>query len=190
MGTTLAALLYCLSPPASEKQILWTGATLQLPGIGAVVWSIGVTRSQFGHAPVWKAVRGWAGRFPLRKLKPGRMPAHVTLPMITVNTRFHVPHVTQPDARIEARVDALEKSITAVHERITSALMGVNDQDRKSIEELDTEAVTRAAEVERTRNMLETTATGGVHISAIGAVWLFFGVTLSTAAPELACWLK
>jgi hypothetical protein len=34
--------------------------------------------------------------------------------------------------------------------------------------------------------MLEATATGGVHISAMGAVWLFVGVTLSTAGIEIS----
>jgi len=38
--------------------------------------------------------------------------------------------------------------------------------------------------------MLEATGTGGVHISAIGASWLFVGIILSTAAPEIAEFLK
>jgi hypothetical protein len=37
---------------------------------------------------------------------------------------------------------------------------------------------------------LEASGTGGVHISAIGASWLFVGVILSTAAIEIAELLK
>ena len=57
-------------------------------------------------------------------------------------------------------------------------------------EELEAERSSGQAEDERTRGMLETTAIGGVHISAIGATWLFVGVVLSTAAPEIASWVK
>jgi hypothetical protein len=37
---------------------------------------------------------------------------------------------------------------------------------------------------------LEATGTGGIHISAIGASWLFVGVILSTAAVEIVQWLN
>ena len=37
---------------------------------------------------------------------------------------------------------------------------------------------------------LETTETGGLTISAIGAVWLFVGVILSSSSVELAHFLQ
>ncbi len=48
----------------------------------------------------------------------------------------------------------------------------------------------RQAEDNAIRMKLEATGTGGVHISAIGASWLFAGIILSTAATEIASLLK
>ena len=48
----------------------------------------------------------------------------------------------------------------------------------------------RAAEDQVIRHKLETTETGGIHVTAMGALWLFVGVTLSTASPEIAKWLQ
>ncbi|HEX7677591.1 MAG TPA: hypothetical protein VF713_05665, partial [Thermoanaerobaculia bacterium] len=78
----------------------------------------------------------------------------------------------------------------ALHDRITATEHEFDEQLRKSKDGLAAEAAARQGEVEQIRKMLDTTATGGVHITAIGATWLFIGVVLSTAAPELANWLK
>jgi hypothetical protein len=61
---------------------------------------------------------------------------------------------------------------------------------RKGAEALEGEANARSAEDKVIREKLEATGTGGVHISAIGALWLFVGVTLSTASVELASIFK
>ncbi|KLR58844.1 hypothetical protein OX89_05125 [Diaphorobacter sp. J5-51] len=37
---------------------------------------------------------------------------------------------------------------------------------------------------------IESTATGGVHVSAVGVVLLFVGTIFGGAAPELEKWLK
>lgn len=61
---------------------------------------------------------------------------------------------------------------------------------QKIIEKVSTESQHRMSEDEALAKKLESTATGGVHITAMGAVWLFVGVSLSTAGTELALWLK
>jgi hypothetical protein len=55
---------------------------------------------------------------------------------------------------------------------------------------LKQEEQSRQAEDNQIRKKLEATGTGGVHISLIGASWLFMGVTLSTAAPEIVTLFK
>jgi hypothetical protein len=55
---------------------------------------------------------------------------------------------------------------------------------------LKREEQARAAEDQVIRHKLETTETGGIHVTAMGALWLFVGVTLSTASPEIAKWLQ
>ena len=61
---------------------------------------------------------------------------------------------------------------------------------RKAADALRDEQQTRQTEDQAILKKLEATGTGGVHISAIGASWLFVGVVLSTAGIEIAEWLK
>ena len=189
-GSTVLALLICLRSGSSEPLIRWTGLVLQVLGIATVVWGIGETRKFFGHAPAFGAVKAWALRFPLRRRDIVVAVSGVSMSAATGQARGHVTHVAGPTPTLQDRVDALERNVTAVHDRITSAQRESDERYNKTKEELAAETAARAAEDDRTRKMLETTATGGVYISAIGSVWLFVGVVLSTAAQELAGWLK
>jgi hypothetical protein len=60
----------------------------------------------------------------------------------------------------------------------------------KAAEAIKREEQLRQFEDLAIRETLEATETGGVHISAIGALWLLVGVALSTAAPEIAATLQ
>ena len=62
----------------------------------------------------------------------------------------------------------------------------MDEEFQKTASELKNEAEARKSEDDAIRKQLEATGTGGVHISAIGASWLFVGVVLSTAAVEIS----
>jgi len=188
--TTILAGAIALRPDSSEPLIRLTGLTLQILGIGTVVWGIAETRTFFAHKPILEAAKSWFGRSPLRKRQIVFGAAAGAISTATANLRGHVTHGAGANPTIDTRLIALEKNIGALHDRITATEHEFDEQLRKSKDELAAEAAARQSEVEQIRKMLETTATGGVHITAIGATWLFIGVVLSTAAPELANWLK
>jgi hypothetical protein len=137
-----------------------------------------------------KAVKAWLGRFPLRKRHIIFGAAAGEVSTLFGHARAHVTHGPGSDPTLETRLTAIEKNIDAIHDRITATQRELDERLQKANDGLASEAAARKAEVERTQKMIETSATGGVHITAIGATWLFIGVVLSTAAPELATWLK
>jgi hypothetical protein len=51
---------------------------------------------------------------------------------------------------------------------------------------LHEERTLREIEDLTTRRKLELSQTGGLSISAVGLVWLFLGIVLSTASAEIA----
>jgi hypothetical protein len=104
--------------------------------------------------------------------------------------RAYVTHGPGAVPTIEARLDALEKNVTSIHERITQAQKEMDEEFQKTADALKREEQSRQAEDNVIREKLEATETGGVYISAIGASWLFVGVILSTAATEIAALLK
>lgn len=190
IGSSAIALVVSFQPGTSEQQIRLIGLALQVLGIGTVVWGIAATRALFGHIPILGAARAWLNRFPLRRRNIVHATVDISLPSATVKARGHVTHGLGPVPTPETRLEALEKNIGALHDRITCTQSEYDLEISKLNEELEAERSSGQAEDERTRGMLETTATGGVHISAIGATWLFVGVVLSTAAPEIASWVK
>jgi hypothetical protein len=154
------------------------------------VWGIAETRKFFAHTPILKAVKAWFGRFPLRKRNIVFGAAGLASSTAFGNARAHVTYGPGSDPTIETRLTAIEKNIAAIHDRITATQRELDERWQKANDGLASEAAARKAEVGRTQKMIETSATGGVHITAIGATWLFIGVVLSTAAPELSTWLK
>jgi hypothetical protein len=66
----------------------------------------------------------------------------------------------------------------------------MDEEFQKSADAMKREENSRQEEDKAIREKLEATGTGGVHISAIGASWLFVGVILSTGSAELAVLLK
>jgi hypothetical protein len=183
---SIAALVIALRPGTTEPFIRLTGLALQIMGIGTVAWGISETRALYGHKPLFALARGWVKRFPLRRRNIVLGAAGSASAASTVRARGHVTHGTPPNPTVNDRLDALEKNIGAMHERISATQKELDEEVSKLKIAVSDEARQREQEDKGNWKLVEMTATGGVHISAIGAVWLFVGVVLSTAGVEIA----
>ena len=187
VGTLLAAALVIADNPA-EPRIRVMGLVLQILGIGTVAWGIRTTRKLFGRPGIVVLMRRWLANFPRyggRTISVGATMAATS----AVRGRGFITTRAADDS-VEARLDALEKNVEHVNDRI-SGLQA--EMDQKADEHrcaLPEEREARSREAGELRERLEATETGGLHVSAVGAVWLTLGVALSTAAPELARWLR
>ena len=184
------ALMISLRPHTPEPVIRLTGLALQLMGIATVIWGISETRALFGHPSLIRAVKGWLDRFPLIRRNITIAVGSAALSAAMGKARVYVTHRAGPDSTVESRLDALEKNVAAIHERITQTQAEVDEESRKSADALKREEQSRLAEDAAIRKQLEATGTGGVHISAIGASWIFVGVILSSASVEIAAFIK
>ncbi len=62
------------------------------------------------------------------------------------------------------------------------------DRELKNIAAaLGEERASRSKDVADLQRRLELAETGGLHITFVGAIWLFVGVLLATLAPEILC---
>ncbi|HAL56329.1 MAG: hypothetical protein A2X96_12455 [Syntrophobacterales bacterium GWC2_56_13] len=176
---------------ASETVIRITGMLLQLLGIGTVAWGIHITRKEFGHPSVFAVWRKRLSRFPpfCGRLVTGS--AHITLSGGgTVSARGYGSLSAGPNPTIEARVQALEENLKLVNDRVSQTQNEMDREFRKQSDTLKQEQQVRADEDQHIRAKMEATETGGLHISAMGALCLFVGVIMSSVASELAMWLK
>ncbi len=158
LGTNAIALIVALHPGATEPLIRLTGLTLStaLAALAPDGRRDGACAKCKGGVSISTAV-GRARGF--QTFGPGQNP----------NT--------------DTRLDALEKNIAAIHERITATQKELDEEIQKSADALMGEAQARQTEDSEIRKKLEATGTGGVHISAIGASWLFVGVDRRRLVP-------
>lgn len=180
------SFLLCRSEPA----IRLSGLILQLLGILTVIWGIQETRALFGHPSFRSKIKAWLSRFPLLLGNDVHSAGSFASPVPTMKGRSHTTHVAGANPTIEVRLDALEKNLTSIHERIDQTQKEMDEELHKITNAVKREEQLRQAEDNAIRVRLEATGTGGVHISFIGAILLFVGIFLSTAGTEIAALLK
>lgn len=178
--------MFVLRKGITEPEIRITGLVLQVLGLGTVAWGIHETRALFGRPGILTLSREWIRRFPVYGGRRATASVNIELPGITMRGRGYISANAGPDATIETRVAAVEKNVKYINERIDQTQTEMDQKFRAQAEALEQEQQTRAKENQEILAKIEATETGGLHISAMGALWLFEGITLSTAAPELA----
>lgn len=182
--------MVALRPHTPEPVIRLTGLILQLLGIGTVIWGISETSALFGHPSFAEKAKSWLERFPFRRRNIVIAAGAGSLSAMTGKARGYVTQGPGPNPTIESRIEALERNISLIHERISGTEKEIDEEFRKAAEALKNEEQQRQTEDNSIREKLEVTGTGGVHISAIGASWLFVGVVLSTSGVEIAEFLQ
>lgn len=93
-----------------------------------------------------------------------------------------------PNPTRDLRLDAAEKNITYIQNRITGIEGQLAEKFNEAIADLRRESEARQSGDTTSLKKLEETATGGLHISAFGSACLFVGVILSTLAGDLVKW--
>jgi hypothetical protein len=179
-----------ICPRIAEPTIRMTGGALQLFGIGTVAWGISETRRLFGYQPLVSVVKEYLRRFPLVRR---RQVINVGVgEIVGAADRVSASGWIAPpvSGSIETRVEVLEKQVVMLRERADNIDKRSEEQVRKTAADIGRETTVRQEEEAAIKKRLEATATGGIHITAIGAAWLFVGVILGTVSPEIASWVR
>ena len=183
-----AAIIYVSGE--TERSIRLVGGGLQVMGLGTVVWGISKTRKQFGHPSVLTLAASWLRRYPLVRRTAYLRADGISVGAALVSGRLSTVFVAKPHTTLEDRLDAIEKGIITVQERVAAAESQIDRDVGATHGKIAAEARARESADQGTMKAIEAASTGGIYISAIGTVWLFAGVVLSTASLELSLWLK
>lgn len=170
------SLLFSLGPGTGERRILLTGLFLQLCGIVTVFKVIGNILSK---------AKEYLSRFPLG---PRVIPVQPGTGSISASGNkgigVFVTYGPGDNPTIEARLDACNRSIEAIHNRITTEI-GEVLQDISAT--LTLEEQSRQNEYALIRDKLEATITDNAYTSLIAASFLFVGVIFATVANDIVC---
>ncbi|MEZ5530927.1 MAG: hypothetical protein R3E69_00930 [Steroidobacteraceae bacterium] len=184
------SVAFVTRPEVTEPQIRITGLVLQLLGIGTVAWGLRETRKLFGRPSLYGLFREWLHRFPMLGGRVHSMSANVRLGGVTANGRGHVSASAGANPTVKARIEALEKNVVFLSDRIAQTQNEMDKKFRDQAERLKEERVAWQRDHEQLSKRLEATETGGLHVSAAGVLLLFVGVAMSTASPEIQRWIS
>jgi hypothetical protein len=190
LGVVIWSLFFVIRKGVSEPEIRITGLALQVLGIGTVAWGIRETRALFGRPDILRLARNWFRRAPVYGGRNVSGSSDITLPSLRVQAHGYSSSTATLDATIEERVGVLENNIKHLNGRIDETRVEIDQNSRAQSTALEREKQERSLQDQELSAKLEATETGGLHISAMGALWLFIGVTFSTASVEIAAWLK
>jgi hypothetical protein len=175
---------------ASERIIRLTGLILQVFGIATVIWGIESTRRLFDHPTLLAVAAEWLKQYP--PYRRGAVIAVGTGEVVMTGAKARAYVTSNPplNATLEQRIASLEANVRHLNKRIDEGFREMDELERVQKAALGQERQERTAEDVKIAAKLELSGTGGLHISAIGALWLFVGVILSTAAPDIAQWFE
>jgi hypothetical protein len=179
-------LLSWLTIPSWESRIRVAGLCLQLMGLATVAYGLRDTRKLFNQPSFLALAREWLRRFPTfrRAVRIVTGTGHIQLSGASVSGFGTVS--PSPTATLEERVAALEKNLSQANFLIHQTQERIEEETRKQNAALASERGDREAGDENTRKLLQEATAGGLYLEATGVLWLFIGITLSTASIEIA----
>lgn len=169
----------------TEKAFRLAGMFLQLGGVFTVVWGILKTRAEFGQPTVMSQFKNWVKMFPPLHPLPITVTARAILPGLAGKGYGYSIHGPAADQTIEGRLTHLESIVKELEMAQGSAYIAARQVDEKAQQALDAQARQLSGQICAVETKIEATAVGGIHVSAVGVVWLLFGTIFGGAAPEL-----
>lgn len=183
-------VLYSLVIVRTEPAIRLSGLALQLLGILTAVWGIVGTWNYFELGDPLAVVTSWLRRCPLRKPRVITGVGMVTEQNDSLAARGHTWWQPKPEAPIEERIAILEKNVPLLNDRISGVQREVDAAVQRLQQEVAEAARTAKTEAKHVSGRLKEFGTGSLHVSAIGAFWLFVGSILGGASQEILCLLR
>src|ERR1019366_7612660 len=108
------------------------GLALQLFGIGTVIWGISETRALFGHPSLASKAKSWLIRFPLLRRSVVISATGLAAGAAVGKARAYGTHGPGANQTTESRLDALEKNIASIQERITESQHEIDVESSKT----------------------------------------------------------
>ncbi len=171
----------------TEPRIRYLGLFLQIVGLVIVAQGLLNIWSKFDRPGLWATIKeGWA-----------RGPWHVRTRYVelagTSNSMSsgagYITTGVRPDASPEERLAALEENVNQLHKDFANLAGRFDTEGAKLHEVIKQEQDQRESTDEDIKSTLEDLAVGGLHLEAVGLVYLIFGLILATIPGEIASWI-
>ena len=173
----------------TEQSMRLSGLGLQLFGLGAAAIGIRDTRRIFGKPSFLGLVRKWLSAIP-------GIRTHLIMEAgsgsfsVSASGRAQFWRGAGPEPTVESRLAAVEANTRQLHERANLADSAFDTHVREAALSLQNEKELRQEGDRQLHIKIESATADGLHLAAVGALWLAFGVVMSTASNELLILMK
>lgn len=169
----------------TEQAFRLAGMFLQLGGVLTVVWGILTTRAEFGQPTSRSQFKMWIKIFPLLHPPTITVTANGKITGLSGKGYGYSTHGPAADQTIEGRLGHLESIVKKLEMEQGKTHIAALQAEEKAQQALETQARLFSGQIDTVAKRIEATATGGVHVSAVGVVLLFVGTVFGGAALEL-----
>jgi len=188
LGVAAVALFIAFGSNTSESRIRITGLGLQVLGLATVIWGLRKTGQLFGRPTLLVALLAWLSRFP--SYQPRIVGAVGTITAgATASGRGSVRASAPPDASLKKKIEVLERNLGFVSAEVEQLYRELGRTHREMKDALRDEVQQRGDSDEKLHKHLEAAQAGGLYVATMGTLWLFIGVSMSTASLELSKWV-
>ncbi len=168
----------------TADSLRYSGLFMQLLGLGTVAIGIRDTRRMFGKPSMLELFRRWHRNIPIFGPKVIQMSGSAPL-NITESAKAHVWRGSGKNPTLESRLEAAEANLGELYGRLNRFESESNHEIRKIVSKLRAESAERKEQDRQLHHKIEVASADGLHLAAVGVVWLMAGVILSTIPQEL-----
>jgi len=183
-GVVVLALIASFAYFQTEQAVRLSGLLLQLLGIAAAAIGIRDTRRMFGRPSFLQHIRLWLKAIPGLKPRVASLSGSSSLSM-SCSATVRGWRGPGPDPTLESRLSAAETNLLELYQRANAAESAFDAHVRASTQSLKEESHERKEADRQLHLKIEAASADGLHLAAVGVVWLACGVVLSTAPNEL-----
>lgn len=187
----LSVAVASMLPGSLEAHIRYAGLFLQLLGVCTVVYLLSGKHHLFGRRGLWASTRQWAAERPrFRGSSTTLIVASAGHAHISGEAKITKWFGTPPTATVEERLHALESNLQTVRADLAESRLRATKHLQKVEAAIQTERHERTDAVREVSTKLQKLGADGLHVEAVGLLWLIVGIVLATIPAEVAhLWL-
>lgn len=190
VGWLLAEWLSASPADVPADAVRYAGAALQLFGLGLVARGLSEARVLFGRPPLMASIRAWFVR--LASVFRARHAASLQADLRAsgrASGNLSTRKIPGPGSTLEQRLEALERNVRELENETRRDLAALRDQIGQIGTAVHHEATERTRSDRVIEQRMEKFAVGGLHLEAVGLIWLLFGTVAGSAPDETAAFI-
>jgi hypothetical protein len=184
----MVGFVWLAATAPTQNAVRLIGFVYEIVGIAVVFIEIAKASGKNQVTPLHRRMTSYLRRLPLLPQKTNTVIAAGTATLSLTGGRARLSVGLSPTATPDQRIAFLERQVKALDDRIDAMDLRLEAEEKARADAMVTERSARVSAVADLNKRIRDVEVGGLDLSLFGVFFLFVGVILTTATPEI-CWL-